>query len=42
MKITEDVRQYAKENGYTTEQALEKGMSEKSASFRDSGSNIYS
>ena len=42
MKITEDVRQYAKENGYTTEEALEKGMSEKSASFRESGSNIYS
>jgi phosphomethylpyrimidine synthase len=41
MKITEDVRQYAKELGLTPEEALEEGMESKSDEFRQSGSQIY-
>lgn len=33
MKITEDVRKYAAEHGYGVEQAITKGMEEKSAEF---------
>jgi phosphomethylpyrimidine synthase len=41
MKITEDVREYAKELGLTPEEALEEGMENKSDEFRQAGSNIY-
>ena len=34
MKITEDVRRYADEHGYTADEALEKGMAEKAAEYR--------
>ena len=34
MKITEDVRKYAAEQGIAEEEALKKGMEEKSASFQ--------
>ncbi len=40
MKITEDVRKFAEENGYTTEQALEQGMREKAEEFRSSGKDV--
>jgi len=41
MKITEDVREYAKEMGLTPEEALEEGMESKSEEFREAGSQIY-
>lgn len=34
MKITEDVRRYADEHGYTTQEALEQGMADKAAEYR--------
>ena len=41
MKITEDVRQYAKEQGVTEQEALELGMAEKSTEFKQAGSEVY-
>jgi len=41
MKITEDVRAYAREQGISEEEALTKGMEEKSAAFIESGAEIY-
>ena len=42
MKITEDVRQYAREKGVTDEEALRLGMAEKSDEFKEAGSEVYS
>jgi len=36
MKITQDVREYAKENGYETNEVIEKGLQEKAKEFRQS------
>ncbi|MDF2430648.1 MAG: phosphomethylpyrimidine synthase [Mucilaginibacter sp.] len=41
MKITQDVRDYAKENGMGEADALSKGMEEKSKEFLQKGSQIY-
>ena len=41
MKITEDVRKYAAEQGITEEAALEKGMEEKSQEFVEKGAEVY-
>ena len=41
MKITEDVRKFAAEQGVTEEEALKKGMEEKSKEFVNKGSEIY-
>ena len=41
MKITQDVREYAKNRGVALETAFEEGMDEKSREFRESGSKIY-
>jgi phosphomethylpyrimidine synthase len=41
MKITEDVRKYAAEQGMGEEEALQKGMEEKAAEFVERGSEIY-
>ena len=41
MKITQDVRDYAKEKGLTDTEALSKGMAEKSAEFAKKGSELY-
>jgi phosphomethylpyrimidine synthase len=41
MKITEDVRKYAAEHGVGEEQALKKGMEEKSREFVEHGGEIY-
>lgn len=41
MKITQDVRDYAKENGMGETDALSKGMQEKSREFLQKGSEIY-
>ncbi|MBX2841251.1 MAG: phosphomethylpyrimidine synthase ThiC [Flammeovirgaceae bacterium] len=42
MKITQDVRDYAAEQGISAEKALEDGMSKKSEEFVEKGSQIYS
>lgn len=41
MKITQDVRDYAEENGLMEEMALEEGMQEKAREFANKGSEIY-
>ena len=41
MKITQDVREYAKEKGLDPEGALTTGMEEKSQEFREGGGKIY-
>jgi phosphomethylpyrimidine synthase len=41
MKITEDVRKYAAEQGVTEADALKKGMEEKSREFVEKGSEVY-
>ena len=41
MRITQDVRDYAAEHGVDEVVALDAGMAEKSAEFRDSGAHIY-
>jgi phosphomethylpyrimidine synthase len=41
MKITEDVRKYAAEQAISEEEALKKGMEEKSKEFADKGSELY-
>lgn len=41
MKISQDVRDYAKENGLDSEEAIEKGMQEKAAEFAEKGGEVY-
>jgi len=41
MKITEDVRKYAAEQGIAEEEALKKGMEEKSREFVEKGAEVY-
>ncbi len=41
MKITQDVREYARDLGVSVETAFDKGMEEKAQEFRESGSRIY-
>jgi phosphomethylpyrimidine synthase len=41
MKITEDVRAYAKEHGLTEDQALQEGMQERARQFRAAGAEVY-
>ena len=41
MKITQDVRDYAAEHGVDEARALEAGMAEKSAQFREQGAQVY-
>ncbi|UCG34434.1 MAG: phosphomethylpyrimidine synthase ThiC, partial [Phycisphaerales bacterium] len=41
MKITEEVRRYAREHGMSEEHALAEGMKEKAAEFRQKGSTVY-
>jgi phosphomethylpyrimidine synthase len=41
MKITDDLRKYAEEHGYTEQDALEKGLEEKAREFAESGAEIY-
>ena len=41
MKITENVRKYAAEQGIAESEALEKGMAEKSEEFTEKGSEVY-
>ena len=41
MKITQDVRNFAAENGMDTQEAIEEGMKKKSEEFREKGSEVY-
>lgn len=41
MKITQDVREFAKEQNIEEEKALAVGMAEKAKEFIDKGSEIY-
>ena len=41
MKTTEEVRKYAAEQGIAEEEALKKGMEEKSREFAEKGNEIY-
>ena len=41
MKITEDVRKYAAEQAISEEEALKKGMEEKSKEFVENGAEVY-
>ncbi len=41
MKITEDVRKYAAEQGVSEQEALQKGMEEKSREFQEKGAELY-
>ena len=41
MKITQDVREYARDRGVEVETALDAGMEEKAKEFREAGSKIY-
>ncbi len=40
-KITEDVRKYAEEHGYSEADALAQGMAEKSEEFAKQGAELY-
>ena len=42
MKITDDVRRYAEENGLNDEEALSAGMEAKAREFTESGAEVYS
>ncbi len=41
MRITEDVRKYAAEQGINESEALKKGMEEKSSKFIEKGAEVY-
>jgi phosphomethylpyrimidine synthase len=41
MKITEDVRKYAAEQGLSEEEALKQGMAEKAKEFVEKGAEVY-
>jgi phosphomethylpyrimidine synthase len=41
MKITQDVRDFAAEQGISEQEAIEKGMQAKAAEFREKGAEVY-
>jgi len=41
MKLTEDVRKYAADQGIAEEEALKKGMEAKSKEFQEKGAELY-
>jgi hypothetical protein len=41
VKITEDVRRYAKEQGISEEAAIQEGLEQKATEFAKSGAKIY-
>ena len=41
MKITEEVRKYATEQGITDEAAIERGLKHKATEFNEAGAEIY-
>jgi phosphomethylpyrimidine synthase len=42
MRITEDVRRYAAEQGVAEEDALKRGLEQKATEFTEAGAEIYS
>ena len=42
MKITEEVRAYARSHGVEEDHALQEGMKQKAAEFREAGAQLYS
>ena len=41
IKITEDMRKYAADQGVSEQEALQEGMEEKSREFAEKGSELY-
>ena len=41
MRISQDIREYAAENGLDTVEAIEAGMAEKSEEFAEAGNRVY-
>jgi phosphomethylpyrimidine synthase len=41
MKITEDLRKYAAEQGMAEEDAVKRGLEEKAAEFAEKGADVY-
>jgi phosphomethylpyrimidine synthase len=41
MKITEDVRKYAAEQGITGEAAIQQGLQQKATEFNEAAAEIY-
>ncbi|MGH1323644.1 phosphomethylpyrimidine synthase ThiC [Bacillus pretiosus] len=41
MRISHDIREYAKDNDLETTEAIEQGMKEKAKEFKDTGSHLY-
>ncbi|HYJ05322.1 MAG TPA: hypothetical protein VEX43_09315 [Chthoniobacterales bacterium] len=41
MKITEDVRKFAAEQGLAEDEALNRGLEQKATEFTESGAQIY-
>ncbi|EJV85917.1 phosphomethylpyrimidine synthase ThiC [Bacillus cereus] len=41
MRISHDIREYAKENDLETTEAIEKGIKEKAEEFKEAGSHLY-
>ncbi len=41
MKISDDIRQYAEQEGITAQAALEQGLADKSREFREKGGELY-
>ena len=41
VKITEDVRKFAADQGLTEEAAIEKGLQQKATEFNEAGAEIY-
>jgi len=42
MKISDEVREFAKQKGMDSEEAIEAGMKDKAKEFIDKGGEIYS
>ncbi len=42
VKITEDVRKYAAEQGITEDAAIKRGLEQKATEFNEAGAEIYS
>jgi phosphomethylpyrimidine synthase len=41
MRITQDVREYARQKGLDTDPAIQVGLEEKAREFREAGSQLY-
>jgi phosphomethylpyrimidine synthase len=41
MKITEEVRKYAAEQGIAEEAAIEEGLKQKATEFNEAGTEVY-